>query len=39
VIPEDTIAAIEKAFDEVGTPEGKLVVIEDNRIRVREISR
>ncbi len=39
VIPEDTIAAIKKAFDELGTAEGKLVVIEDNRIRVRELHR
>ena len=39
VIPEDTIAAIEKAFDALSTPEGRLVVIEDDRIRVREISR
>ena len=39
VIPENTIAANEKAFNELGTPEGKLVVIEDSRIRIREINR
>ena len=39
VIPENTIAAIEKAFDELGTAKGKLVVIEDSRIRIREINR
>jgi predicted nuclease of predicted toxin-antitoxin system len=39
VIPEDSIAAIENALVQLGTVEGKLVVVEDNRIRVREISR